>query len=109
MDNWLLKNLYEAFLGLMIFLLGFGIGTTVDVGFFSLYRQWDPKERNNTKLVALAAVQLFIIIFIINVTTPVKFLGTSFAFGLMSSQVFLFVHAVESISNKVFDRDCSDD
>ena len=25
----------------------------------------------------------------------------------MSSQVFLFVHAIETIANKVFDRDCT--
>lgn len=109
MRNWLLRNLCAAFTGLLIFLMGFVIGTIVDITFFSLYRKWDPKEKNRGKLIALAVVQIFMIIFIINATTPVKALGSSFSFGLMSSQVFLFVHAIETVSHQVFDRDCSHD
>ena len=109
MRNWLLKNSCAAFAGLLIFLLGFVIGTIVDVTFFSIYRKWDPAEKNRGKLIALAIVQIFIVIFIINATTPIKALGNSFSFGLMSSQVFLFVHAIETVSHQVFDRDCSHD
>ena len=107
MHKWLLNNLCATFGGLLIFLLGFAVGTVVDVGFFSVYRKWDSTHENQGKLITLAIIQLFIVIFIINATKPVKTLGSSFSFGLMSSQVFLFVHAIETVSNKVFDRDCS--
>ena len=106
MHNWLLKNLCAAFVGLLIFLAGFIVGTMVDISFFSLYRKWDPKEEAKGKLIALSIVQIFIIIFIINAALPFKVLGSSFSFGLMSSQVFLFVHALETVSHQVFDREC---
>ena len=107
MSNWLVNNFRNTIIGLLIFLLGFIVGTIVDITFFSMYRKWDPTEKNKGKLIALAIIQLFIIIFIINASNPVKVLGSSFSFGLMSSQVFLFVHAIETVSNHVFDRDCS--
>ena len=107
MRNWLLNNLCAAFAGLFIFIVGFLVGTIIDIGFFNLYRKIDPNQENKGKLLALAVVQLFIIIFIIHATQPIKILGPSFSFGLMSSQVFLFVHAIETIANKVFDRDCT--
>ena len=108
MQNWLLNNLCSAFKGLIIFLLGFVIGTGIDIGFFSIYRKWDPQKDNKGKLITLAIVQLFIVIFIIHTTLPFKELGATLSFGLMSSQVFLFVHAIETVSNGVFNRDCSD-
>ena len=109
MRNWLIKNFCAAFAGLLIFLLGFAAGTIVDITFFTMYRKWDHTEKNRGKLIALSIVQIFIVIFIINATTPIKALSSSFSFGLMSSQVFLFVHAIETVSHQVFDRDCSHD
>ena len=94
----------SSFQGLVIFLLGFMIGTAIDILFFALYNKWDPDKKNHVKLVPLALVQLYIIIFLLGATAPVKQLGSAFSFGLMSSQVFLFVHAVETISNTVYDR-----
>ena len=107
MSNWLVNNFRTTIIGLVIFLLGFIIGTIVDITFFSIYRKWDSTEKNKGKLITLAIIQLFIIIFIINASNPVKVLGSNFSFGLMSSQVFLFVHAIETVSNQVFDRNCS--
>jgi len=104
MIKWLFKNLYESFAGLLIFLLGFIIGTGIDIVFFSMYRKWDSSDKNRGKLIILTILQLFIIFFIVNSTSSVKALGSIFPFGLMSSQVFLFVHAIETISHGVFDR-----
>jgi len=104
MDNWLVTNLTAAFIGLLIFLAGFTIGTVLDIISFNLYRRWDHNEKNHAKLIAVAIIQLFIVIFIIHISTPVKIIGNSFAFGIISSQVFLLIYALKTISHQVFDR-----
>lgn len=106
MLKWLLTNLCASFEDLLIFLLGFLIGTIIDIIGFSIYQRIDPKKEHKGKLLSLDIVQIFIIIFIIHVTT--KSVGSSLTLGLMSSQVFLFVDVIKTIDNRMTDRDCSD-
>lgn len=105
MHNWLLSTLRDSFIGLIIFLIGFCIGTVIDVIFSKLYHVWDPKEQSKPKLVTLAIIQLFIVIFILTATASVKKLGASFTFGVVTSQIFLLVHTVETLSSLVHKRD----
>lgn len=102
--NWLLKNSYAAFLGLLIFIVGFIIGTILDIIFLNIYRKWDPKEDNNSKLIILFVIQLYIIIFMIHISYSKKERGSVFTFGLISSQIFLLEHTIESLSNIMYKR-----
>ena len=89
--------------GLGVFLVGFAIGTGVDALFHLIYSRADPKEERWAILFVVVLVQLYIIILAVQVVSPLQF-GSSFAFGLLSSQIF-FIYAVEKrISGLLYDR-----
>ena len=103
MKHKLLDDLKKSSQGLVIFLVGFLIGTAIDTLFSWIYRKIDPKEDSNAKLLVLVLIQLFVIIFIVQIVSPLQF-GSSFAFGLISSQIF-FIYAVEDrFSGAIYDR-----
>jgi len=103
MKHKLLNDLKKSSEGLIVFLFGFLIGTVVDTLFFRAYRKVDPKEDSYVKLLILVLIQLFLVIFIIQSTSSLK-LGSSFTFGVISSQIFLLVYAVGRLSVLVYDR-----
>ena len=102
MTHNLAKIITTSLKGLVVFLLGFALGTAIDIVFFKLYVKWDPNEKNNAKLLTIFISQIYIIILIL---TQFKKLEGTFSFGLMSSQVFLLVHTTSYISNMVYNRD----
>ena len=93
-----------AFIG---FILGFVLGTLLDIAFFKVYHRIDPKRDSNAKLVCLMLVQILIVLFI-GQTISYYHLGSSFLFGLMTAQLFLIKYAVKRISNYMSDRTCTD-
>ena len=97
----------DSFIGFIIFLVGFCIGAVIDMIFCKLYYAWDPKKQSKPKLVTLAIIQLFIVIFVLTATASIKKLETSFTLGVVTSQIFLLVHTGEALSCLVHKGDQS--
>lgn len=109
-SNWLFQNLKDTFIGTSEFIIGFILGTILDVMFFKLYKKIDPEEKNNKILFTMIIIQLFILIFLISLTIKyVKIednMGNFFLrLGIITSQLFLLEFSLERLADYIYDRE----
>jgi len=80
------------------FVIGFIIGTIIDMGFFTLYIRWDPEEENIWKLTPIVLAQVYILmLMIVSVDRFDEFEhlhGVVSKLGLIVSQIFMLEYAV---------------
>ena len=102
--------LIQSFYALLLFLVGFVVGSILDVIFFAIYKRIDPKEQNNTKLFILIVIQLYILILIFSITYNNILKITSplllyfIRIGLLTSQLFLMEYAMERLADIIYNR-----
>lgn len=104
MKTSLTQLLVNSTKGFGVFLLGFILGTIIDIIFFKIYSKWDPTDKNNSKLMTISLFQIYFIIILLEIISLYKKPGDTFSIGLMTSQIFLFVHSAEHISGMIYDR-----
>ena len=78
------------------FIVGFIIGTVVDMGFFTLYMQWDPEEKSIWKLTPIVLAQVFVLMLMLTSVDRIEefeHLHIS-KLGLIVSQIFMLEYAV---------------
>ncbi len=90
--------LKDSGLATVSFIVGFIIGTIIDMGFFTLYIQWDPKEENIWKLTPIVLAQIYILmLMLVSVDRIDEFEhlhGTISKLGFIVSQIFMLEYAV---------------
>jgi hypothetical protein len=96
-------NTLISFIG---FIIGFVLGTALDIGFFKVYEKIDPEHKNNYKLVLMVLVQIFFILLTIQLISVRSVFKYNFILGLMTSQIFLLQYAVKRLANGFCDRRC---
>lgn len=99
----------DSLLGGLNFLLGFVIGTLIDVAFFKLYQLCDPEESRVWVLIPFILVQIMFSIFLVVVLTPIfkpeSVYGSYFRIALLASQVFMMGYALNRVSKNIYDRE----
>jgi hypothetical protein len=77
------------------FSLGFVIGMVVEWVAIYVYKQIDPKEESNVKLVTLVLMQLFVLFTLMEKLNIIDDFYTRV--GMLSSQVFVFDYALKRL------------
>lgn len=99
----------DSLLGGLNFLLGFVIGTVIDVAFYKLYQAVDPKETKVWLLIPFILVQIMFSIFLVVIVSPIfkpeSVYGSYFRIALLASQVFMMGYALNKVSKNIYDRD----
>jgi ABC-type transport system involved in cytochrome c biogenesis permease subunit len=103
-----LKN---STIGTATFVVGFIIGTIVDMGFFTLYMRWDPEEKSIWKLTPIVLAQIFVLMLMLASLHKIKefehMQGTISKLGLIVSQIFMLEYAVVRYGELIYDRSLS--
>ena len=99
----------DAFVGTLFFILGFVVGTVVDLTFFNLYKAIDPTEDSVMLLTVLGLVQILLSIFIAVVIQPLmpvnQTYSSYFRIALLASQVFMMGHTISTVSKNLYTRE----
>jgi hypothetical protein len=100
--------LLSAFYNVIEFVVGFTIGSLLDLVFFRAYLKVCPTEKENPKLVLLMFVQMYILFLLMHVITKLfhKYHDSVYfvKVGLLASQLFLLKFAMERITYLIYDR-----
>ena len=106
--NFLFCALKDSVLGTTEFILGFLIGTLIDVFFFKLYKKIDPEENNLGLLTVVMFFQIFTLILIFNSISRYvqseEVVNMFIRIGMISSQIYLVQYAGEKFGLIVYDR-----
>ena len=93
------------------FVVGFIIGTIVDMGFFTLYMQWDPEEKSIWKLTPIVLAQIFVLMLMLTSVDKIEEFehlhGVVSKLGLIISQIFMLEYAVVRYGEIIYDRNPS--
>lgn len=100
--------LRDSAIGSIKYIIGFLLGTMIDVAFYELYKKLDPNHKNKNILLRVIILQLYFTIalsiwitYIIGSKKATHITHNFFSLGYLSSQIFLFGDAVRSIARLV--------
>lgn len=100
-----LEVIKSAMLGTLGFIMGFLIGTVLDVIFYKFYYLIDPNEKNDLFLSIMFIVQFFILLIILQLLTKYGLKNTLYKFsirmGLFASQVFLLEYTMNRLFSNI--------
>jgi len=106
-----LKFFKQSVIGLCLFGLGFLTGTIVDMLTYKFYKKIDPDRNNFAKLVFVGAVQCYLIVIILLVFSYChqtdNFYNYIFRISFLASQIFLGGYIINSMTNKISNRQLS--
>lgn len=98
-------SLNDAIIGMLQFIFGFVTGMVFDVVFFRIHKKIDPTQKSVGKLFILIMIQLYILLFLISLTTRYSPHENRFLrLGIFSSQIFLLEFAINKLSVYIYDR-----
>lgn len=99
--------LKDVILGVFSLIIGFAMGTVIDVAFFATYKKIDPLQKSISKLVTITLLQTIVIMIVI-VTGKDWIKGLEdniFQTGLISSQIFMVSYSITRLSTLVSSRE----
>lgn len=103
--EWLRNSITSA----GVFILGFILGTIIDIFFYQLYIKWDPKKTNLKKLLVIITIQILFFTTILSFENTFSKLeslhGVIFRLSLVMSQIFMVNYALGRISDIIYHRD----
>lgn len=107
--GFLLQAVKGSFNSTLLFIGGFLLGTIIDIAYYQLYKQWDPKEKNRWKLLTIVLIEIYTVVFILKVIyhfMPLEFPeGLFFNIGILTALLFLLKYTADRISTFIHRRE----
>ena len=98
----------DSVLRSLTFIFGFAIGTVIDMGFFTLYKIWDPEEKSIWKLTPLVLAQIYVLMLMLVSISRYKqtkhIHGSISNLGLIVAQIFMLEYAVARYGDLIYNR-----
>lgn len=97
----------DIILGIFSLIIGFAVGTSIDIIFFSTYKKLDPKQESITKLLTVTLAQ--VIVLMIAIVTGKEWIpgleDNIFQTGLIASQIFMVSYSITRIGTLISARE----
>lgn len=103
----IIELLKTSVCGTLLFLLGFLIGTILDIMFFKLYTKLDPLEENLWIMAAVGAFQIFTMMIYLTLSSQLiknDDISTGFKIGMITSFLFTVDYAATRFNNYLYNR-----
>jgi hypothetical protein len=102
------QTLVAALFGVVEFIVGFMIGSLVDLGFYRLYEKIDPERKSDVKLACMMILQFYVLFVLIlsvsNINTQSSTNRYFLKVGMLSSQLFLLKFCTSRVKHVLYTK-----